>query len=199
MVRRIIGRALLIVAAAAAALAVWALFAGGLRLSVGGFALSVRDPGRAGLFALFAAALGLFLDRGALTRLPGFLTPGRLLPALVVLAATTVGVTGLVFGTKAAGGADVYGYVSQAALWRSGNLHVPMPLAARAPWPSAERSFAPLAYRAKDRSTAVPIYAPGIPLLMALLVGAFGEGAEYWLTPLAAPRSSGSPTPLAVV
>ena len=110
---------------------------------------------------------------------------GRALPTvLVVLSATAVVVMGLAIGTKSAGGADVYGYVSQAALWRQGDLHVSMPLAERAPWPHPEDSFAPLGYRATDRVTAVPTYAPGIPLIMAVFTAFFGEGAEYWITPL---------------
>ena len=105
-------------------------------------------------------------------------------PVVAALAAATVAITGLAIGTKSAGGADVYGYVSQVELWRSGNLHVPMPLAERAPWPNPEHSFAPLGYLATDRATAVPTYAPGIPLIMALFVTLFGDGAEYWITPL---------------
>ena len=110
---------------------------------------------------------------------------GRALPTtVVVLVALAVAVMGLTIGTKSAGGADVYGYVSQAALWRSGSLHVSIPLADRAPWPNPGPSFAPLGYRATDRLTVVPTYAPGIPLMMAVFTAVFGDGAEYWITPL---------------
>lgn len=105
-------------------------------------------------------------------------------PAVAALAAASVAIMGLAIGTKSAGGADVYGYVSQAALWRTGSLHLSLPLAERAPWPNPERSFAPLGYLPTDRVTAVPTYAPGIPLIMALIVTLLGAGAEYWVTPL---------------
>ena len=109
---------------------------------------------------------------------------GALVTSLVFLAATAVAVMGLTIGTKSAGGADVYGYVSQVTLFRSGSLHVSLPLAAQAPWPNAERSFTTLGYIAKDTATAVPTYAPGIPLLMVVLSSVWGDEAVYWLTPL---------------
>ena len=62
-----------------------------------------------------------------------------------------------------------------------------MPLAARAPWPDAADSFAPLGYRARtDGRAAVPITAPGFPLVMAAFQSVGGHRAAFLVTPLAA-------------
>ncbi len=44
---------------------------------------------------------------------------------------------GIARNSWTAGGADQYAYVSQADLWLNGDLTVPIPLAATAPWPEA--------------------------------------------------------------
>jgi len=56
------------------------------------------------------------------------------------MAAALVGavlIFGMRAGTRCACGADQYGYVSQADLWASATLHVPVPLASAVPWPDA--------------------------------------------------------------
>ena len=52
-----------------------------------------------------------------------------------------------VYGVRAAGGSDSYGYVSQARLWLAGDLHVHQDFAAAVPWPNADWTFTPLGYR----------------------------------------------------
>jgi hypothetical protein len=99
--------------------------------------------------------------------------------ALVILA------VGLVWGTHVAGGADSYGYVSQSRLWAQGNLVVAQPIAAKVPWPAADWTFAPLGYKPTAAGGAiVPIYAPGLPMLMALLSLIHPDGV-FWVVPLA--------------
>ena len=62
-------------------------------------------------------------------------------------------------GSGVGGGADSYGYLSQADLWLKGDLITEQPGAARAPWPDAQSTLAPLGYRASpSRDAIVPIY-----------------------------------------
>jgi hypothetical protein len=84
--------------------------------------------------------------------------------ALAVLCA------GVRWGALVAGGADSYGYVSQAGYWQRGSVVVQEDVIRPSPWPGAARTWAPLGYRpSPNRPDAiVPLYAPGLPLLMAL-------------------------------
>ncbi len=64
---------------------------------------------------------------------------------------------------------------------------VEQPFARDMPWPMADYSFAPLGYRATlDGGGIVPTYAPGLPLLMALMIYPFGECGPFLVTPLLA-------------
>lgn len=91
----------------------------------------------------------------------------------------------VILGTRAAGAADTYGYVSEADLWLRGDLRIPQPFAAEAPWPNADRAFAPLGYQpsAVDRRMIVPTYAPGLPMLFALAKLVGGHTAMYFVVP----------------
>ena len=94
---------------------------------------------------------------------------------------------GFVYGTKVAGGADSYGYVSQADLWRHGQLTSAQPWVDQVPWPNAASTFAPLGYRAStDKHSTVPAYPPGLPLLMAGAAIVAGHCAMFWIGPLSA-------------
>ena len=82
-------------------------------------------------------------------------------------------------------GADQYGYISQAHLWAGGNLVQHEPLSLRVPWPEPEWTFAPLGYRpGVERGTIVPIYPPGLPLLMAGWLVVVGQGGPFFVVPL---------------
>jgi hypothetical protein len=95
---------------------------------------------------------------------------------------------GLTYGTRALGGADTYGYLSEADLWLRGNLKVDQSFAKEAPWPDAAWSFAPLGYRPhpKDDRVLVPIYSPGLPMLLAAAKRLGGPNAMYYVVPLCA-------------
>ncbi len=96
----------------------------------------------------------------------------------------TVAVVGLAKGTWVAGGADAYGYVSQALLWLNGLPVRAEPLAAIVPWPQAEWSLSPLGYRpGLGPGLIVPTYPPGLPLVMAAAAGIGGPGAVFWVVP----------------
>ena len=95
-------------------------------------------------------------------------------------AAATAMVVGLVKGTRVAGSADAYGYVSQALLWLKGLPVQAEPLAAAVPWPLAEWSLSPLGYRpGVEPGVIVPTYPPGLPLAMAASAAIGGPGAVY--------------------
>jgi hypothetical protein len=110
--------------------------------------------------------------------MPRSLLAGAL--ALAVLAA------GIRWGAMVAGGADSYGYVSQAGLWLQGRLTVQQDIVAATPWPDAAETWAPLGYRPSphQRDRLVPIYAPGLPLLMALFQKVGGYCAAFLVVPL---------------
>jgi hypothetical protein len=92
---------------------------------------------------------------------------------------------GVWFGTFTASGADSYGYVSQADLWLTGTLIIDQPLHDDFSWRWANWTLAPLGYRPGEvGGTMVPLYSPGLPLLMAAFKGIAGETALYLVVPL---------------
>jgi len=108
-----------------------------------------------------------------------------LLVPTVAAAAVASFVFATVYGTFVAGGADPYGYVSQADLWLRGSLRVEQPFVATIPWPFADWTFTPIGYRpALTGHAFVPIYAPGLPLLMALFTLIAGSQGPYYVVPV---------------
>lgn len=106
---------------------------------------------------------------------------------IVATLAVCVVAAGVMWGSKAAGGADSYGYISQAGLWLRGEMTIQQPWADQAPWPEAGWTFAPLGYvPGHDQAVIVPKYAAGLPLLMALAAWIAGQCAVFWVTPLSA-------------
>ena len=182
--RSLVAAFLLLASAVCIAAAIWVSAAGGFQIRLPGLRMSVHSLWRLGSWALLLGLLGLWIDKAMGRRIASALSATSAIRTLSVLAAGLLLVVGLVFGTKAAGGADVHGYVSQAYDWINGSLKTRAPLAETAPWPDAVATFAPLGYRNNPDGFIVPTYSPGIPLLMATLILVFGPGAEYWLTPL---------------
>ena len=93
---------------------------------------------------------------------------------------------GLRWGAMVAGGADSYGYVSQAGYWQRGGVVVQEDVIRPSPWPGASLTWAPLGYRpSPNRPDAiVPLYAPGLPLLMALGQRIAGFCGAFFVVPL---------------
>jgi hypothetical protein len=108
--------------------------------------------------------------------------------AALVAAALSIGVLylGLRLGALVAGGSDSYGYVSEAGLWRHGLPIVHQDIVRTSPWPRAAQTWTPLGYRASPRlpDAIVPVYAPGLPLLMALLQAIVGSCGAFLVVPL---------------
>lgn len=106
--------------------------------------------------------------------------------AFTAVLAAAVLYAGVHWGSTTAGGADSYGYVSQAGLWRTGHLSIQQDVVRPSPWPDAADTWAPLGYRASphQRDAIVPVYAPGLPMLMALAQTAGGFCAAFLVVPL---------------
>ena len=76
----------------------------------------------------------------------------------------------LCFGTYAAGGADSFGYLSQAQLFAQGRLTDTMPRHEGFDWPDVPATLTPLAYtRNAVPDVLVPVYPPGLSMMMAPL------------------------------
>ena len=93
---------------------------------------------------------------------------------------------GLSLGALVAGGADSYGYVSEALLWHHGLPIVHQDVVRASPWPRAAQTWTPLGYRESPTlpDAIVPVYAPGLPLLMALLQTVAGSCGAFLVVPL---------------
>ena len=101
------------------------------------------------------------------------------------LLAALVVIFGLLVNHGVAGGSDSYGYVSQAELWLHGDLHLSQPQARKVPWPFAQWTLSPLGYRPSvDLGSIVPVYAPGLPIMMAAMKRVAGQPAVAWLIPM---------------
>ena len=114
----------------------------------------------------------------------------RVAQLLVVATIAAIVTFGLKRGLFVAAAADAYGYVSQADLWARGELVIHQPFAAQMTWRHATASLAPLGYRPHTADPAdkdiVPIYSPGLPMLMAVFKRVAGERAVFFVVPLLA-------------
>ncbi len=105
---------------------------------------------------------------------------------VVIAAAAFVIWFGHTYRTSTASGADSYGYLSQVELWRAGNLHVSQPFMQDFPWPKREWTGSPMGYRpapGEESGQIVPIYSPGLPVLMAIAKTMAGHRAMFWIVP----------------
>lgn len=185
--RRSLAYFLATLALVAAVLAVWAALTGGFRTYVAGVPLSVRGAFRPAFVALLLGVIALHLLDAWRWRLWTRASSHLALapPILAGIAAVAVLLTGALYGTKAAGGSDVYGYVSQALLWVKGTLVLRQDFIATIPWPNAAWSFSPLGYRPADfEHTIMPTYAPGTAMLMALAQIIAGPCGPFLIGPL---------------
>ena len=110
----------------------------------------------------------------------------RVAALFAAVLALTVFYAGLRWGALVAGGADSYGYVSQAGLWQQGSVIVEEDVIRSSPWPLAAATWAPLGYRPSPHrpDAIVPLYAPGLPLLMALVQTMAGYCGAFLVVPL---------------
>src|SRR6266851_7141320 len=167
------------------ALAVWVT--GGFLWETSSFRLSSRDPFRPLVIGILSALAFWYAAPEVVCRLVDRLErviAGRSVPIVVTAAALTAAI-GLIWGTHAAGGADSYGYVSQADLWLTGHLRIDQRSFQPPVWPFDDWSFAPLGYKpGPEPHTIVPTYSSGLPLLMAGAKFVGGSIGLYSVVPL---------------
>jgi hypothetical protein len=93
---------------------------------------------------------------------------------------------GMTWNTNAAGGSDSYGYVSQAHAWLAGGPPIVEPLARQLRVRDAAWVASPLGYRpGGSTGQLVPIYPPGLPLMMAATIAVLGPRGAFLVAPLA--------------
>lgn len=146
--------------------------------TVAGVRVTSRDPFRALVTGAFITSVGLATLR--------FKSPGeRWFAWCAAAGAIAVFMLGVSYGAWFAGGADAYGYVSQADLWTHGSVLVQTPLASEATWPYAEWALTPLGYRpAGEPGLMAPVYPIGLPLTMAGMKLLAGERGVFLVVPL---------------
>jgi hypothetical protein len=161
--------------------------AGGVQVRLLGLKLSSRHEflllgGGLGVLAIYAWIWRPGIDRAA--SMLATLSPRAAATAATALALLVLGVS-VHWASAVAGGADSYGYVSEAGLWRRGDLLVRGDIIRQSPWPLAIDTWAPLGYRpAGGRIDAIaPMYPPGFPLLMALFQVIFGYCGALYVVP----------------
>jgi hypothetical protein len=183
----VLGLSLLSLAIAALAIAVLVITTGGFTLDFGFVALRVHNPARLERLAALLTLGYLWVGRA---RLAGDLQTASAAMrrwATAIAIALSLAATGLAFarGAFVAGGADSYGYVSQADRWLAGVVEAPEPAATRVPLPDADLVFSPLGYRPALRPHhTVPTYPPGLPWMMAVAKALAGAGAVFYVVPL---------------
>lgn len=188
-------RRLTLVSGVAAAL--WGFLiirADGGQVQLLGLKLSSRHPfllfwGGVAMLAMYA-----YLWRPAIGRRLSAVAalPGRQAVVAVAIVSSLAGAASAHWGSSVAGGADSYGYVSQAGLWGQGSLLIRGDIIRQSPWPLAIETWAPLGYRpAAGRIDAIaPLYPPGLPMVMALFQLAFGYCGAFVVVPLTAAATS---------
>jgi hypothetical protein len=184
---RLAGNAALVaLVALICALVVW--LSGGVRGYVGALRISSRDPIRFFVAAAVFYGVSLMLARPGHRSAAWTWLCARIEQAASVLALGAAAVVlwiGLSYGAHAAGGADAFGYVSQAYLWLKGDVRIEQPLAPQLSWPFAIETLSPLGYRAgATPNTSVPTYSPGVPMIMAGFFLVFGDCGPFYVQPV---------------
>jgi Dolichyl-phosphate-mannose-protein mannosyltransferase len=180
-------RLLVIAAVASAAVGTAVLFTGGFLFYAGGIRVSARDP----IVPLVVAAVSFLL---AWRRAPMEPSVQRVLAALslsgqapawvAACAALVILWFAAAFSTRAASGADAYGYMSQGVMLARGQARIEQPLSRDVSWPNPELTFSPLGYRPAPVSGAiVPTYPPGLPAILAAALRLGGEPLAYLVVP----------------
>jgi len=176
--------ALAICALVSFAVVVWDVTRGGFYFTVFGVRISSWEtykPLRNGLLCTVAA---LCLNgRTAADHTAAWRRLGRRAPWIAAAVAVASTVLAVYCGIDAAGGADAYGYVTQAGLWASHRLVVREPFLKLVS--QLGPAVAPLGYHVgQEPGTMVPTYAPGLPIAMAVASTIGGARAVYLVVPV---------------
>jgi hypothetical protein len=184
----VIRRAIAIAALLALAWSVLIRVTGGTAIALAGLRVSSTDPTRPLIAALILTAIYAIVSgrprvRDDMARARTLVSPAR----LAAVVAVAVGIIALSQSSFTAAGADAYAYVTQADLWLSGRLTVPVPIANDVPWPRPLSTFVPFGYAAVAGGSAIAsAVGPGLPLLMALFKAIGGHAALFLVVPLTA-------------
>jgi hypothetical protein len=188
-VRRTVRHAAAFLSLAAVIVSVVDIVTGGIRLTIAGHLVRSTEPFRPLVVAVVAFAT--YLSAGG--RLADVVSWARRLVSadhrvFAGMLATVVLAVGLSYSATAVGGADTYGYVSEADLWMHGWPTIDQPWIRDVPWPRSDWTFSPLGYRPRDldggSTVLVPVYAPGLSLLMAVGKWIGGQEGVFWIVPL---------------
>ncbi len=199
MLRRRLVRTLVVLAGLAACWTILVLWTGGGVWSLAGVRISSRGPRNpavlTALSVVLAWAFGVTGQRtrtladewqslleGVAQRVPRIPSAPRLVAGL---AAVIVVVVGLTEGARVVGGADSYGYASQAQLWMRGVLRQQPTLFRPLSDVVPIDVMTPLGYRPSvDGETIAPSYPPGLPIVMAVFQTLFGSQSVFWVVPI---------------
>jgi hypothetical protein len=195
-------RTFAVIAAVSGTWAIAVTLTGGFAVDSSLIHFSSRSPRNASLIAALSAAIAWALAapsrrrqwltmtrRRAMDTAAGVLrvvdgVSPRLAPALAGAVSVAILILGLLKGTHVAGAGDSYGYASQADLWAHGTLRVEQPLMDEMKWPLAREALAPLGYRPAVQGAAiVPVYGPGLPMVMAVFARVAGRPAVFYVVP----------------
>jgi len=186
------GLLLLTLAAITAAFAAFVALTGGIDTRIFSIPVRSRSWERPATIAALFALMGLFAFRrevvsaAAVLKAPVLAGARRVACVVPGLAVCWAGVAALAFGTFAAGGADSYGYISQAELLAHGRLVDVIPNDPAYSWPDVPGTLTPLGYtQGTTRLVLAPVYPPGLPLLMAPFA-AINSRAVFLIVPLCA-------------
>lgn len=173
---------------AIAAYAVAVALTGGFKVRVGGFRFSSHSWERPAVIAAIGAIALAIAARARIAVISRSLAVTLESPSVsrgVAVGATIWALAvGIGFGTFAIGGADSYGYVSQARLLAEGRLTDTIPVSRDYEWPEVEYTMTPLGFKkGQHRGEIAPTYPPGFPLLLAPF-SAVSEKALYLVVPL---------------
>src|SRR4030095_8907703 len=91
------------------------------------------------------------------------------------------------YGALVAGGSDAYGYVSQADAWAAGRFHFDQPLIREFAWRAGCNVLVPARYHpVGEAGTVVPMYPPGLPMVMSVFQRLAGREAVFYVVALLA-------------
>jgi hypothetical protein len=165
----------------------WLTAFGGVTIRTWGLVIRSNDVTRP--FVVFLVAFGLF---SALTGREKLVTGSRSVarqvwvPRRLALALSLAVVAiAAAYGSRVVGGADSYGYASEADLLLSGRVTGDLPALPAVPWPGDVHPFIPLGYiPVPGKPIMAPRYPLGFPLVLAALKAGFGQCAMFLAVPL---------------
>jgi hypothetical protein len=173
---------------AATGLALWALWVavtGGVMIRLPWVTISSRAAWRPLVGALMLAALYVARYRGALAADAATFATVRWAKGIAIITMLAAFLVAVEYSSFFAAGPDSSGYISEAHKWMQGELRSPIPAwAARPGWAGALVAGAPVGYTLDAREESyVPIYSPGLPLIMSMFERVGGANAVFYVVP----------------